>query len=359
MVRAAGKSPCIILFTKEQIFDLKRFCCSGPATTSTVLGVDKTFNLADLHATITVFKNLSLETKHTKEHPIFLGPILLHGNSDFSTFFAFFHHLAGELKTVGAYQQPIVGSDDEKSMRLAILKAFSESKRVNCTRHLKNNLKRYLQDKVGLNSQKRKIIVNQFFGTDGAVHADDEITCRYRIKKAKESILSINNKELLSYSLKLETMQEENFKAAFQSSNFSITMNWTNNNCESMNHVLKQKIDWKKCDLPTLVVKLHEVVQAQYNKVKRSLVGFGVFVLTTEFQKFFIVPEKWIKKSASKRQQLLNKFLTTPAMLNLLLTSSTNGAKHAITPKHGGRKPCQKKGHRTAKTTSYSKTSQC
>ena len=88
-----------------------------------------------------------------------------------------------------------------------------------------------------------------------------------------------------------------------------------------MNHVLKQKIDWKKCDLPTLVVKLHEVVQAQYNKVKRSLVGFGDFVLTTEFQKFFIAPEKWIKKSVSKRQQLLNKFLTTPAMLNPLLTS--------------------------------------
>ena len=95
------------------------------------------------------------------------------------------------------------------------------------------------------------------------------------------------------------------------------------------------------------------------NKVKRSLVGFGDFVLTTEFQKFFIAPEKWIKKSASKRQQLLNKFLTTPAMLNPLLTSSTNGARHAITPKHGGRKPCQRKRHRTAKTTSYSKTSQC
>ena len=113
VVRAAGKVPCIILYTKEQIFDLKRFCCSGPATKSTVLGVDKT--LADLHATITVFKNLSLETKHTKEHPIFLGPILLHGNSDFSTFFAFFHHLAGELKTVGAYQQPIVGRMTKKA----------------------------------------------------------------------------------------------------------------------------------------------------------------------------------------------------------------------------------------------------
>ena len=91
------------------------------------------------------------------------------------------------------------------------------------------------------------------------------------------------------------------------------------------------------------------ISDAHYNKVKRALVGFGDFVLTTEFQKFFMAPEKWMQKSASKRQQLLYKFLATPAMLIPLLTSSTNGARHAITPKHGGRKPCQKKRHRTAK----------
>ena len=44
VIRTNGKTPCIILYSDEQIADLKTFCCSG----LTVLGVDKTFNLCDM-----------------------------------------------------------------------------------------------------------------------------------------------------------------------------------------------------------------------------------------------------------------------------------------------------------------------
>ena len=79
---------------------------------STVIQVDKTFNLSQLHVTITAFKNLSVYEKVPGEHPIMLGPIFLHGNSDFDTFLLFFSHLYGALTVAGAKQQPIFGSDD-------------------------------------------------------------------------------------------------------------------------------------------------------------------------------------------------------------------------------------------------------
>ena len=60
---------------------------------STVIRVDKTFNLSQLHVTITAFKNLPVYEKVPGEHPIMLGPIFLHGNSDFDTFLLFFSHL--------------------------------------------------------------------------------------------------------------------------------------------------------------------------------------------------------------------------------------------------------------------------
>ena len=41
VIRTNGKTPCIILYSDEQIADLKTFCCSG----LTVLGVDKTRHL--------------------------------------------------------------------------------------------------------------------------------------------------------------------------------------------------------------------------------------------------------------------------------------------------------------------------
>ena len=103
---------------------------------STMIGVDKTFDLSQLHVTITAFKNVSVYRKVPGEHPIMLGPIFLQGNSDFDTFFLFFNHLYGVLTVAGAKQQPIFGSDDKKSLRMALTKAFPNSMRVNSTRYL-------------------------------------------------------------------------------------------------------------------------------------------------------------------------------------------------------------------------------
>ena len=85
--------PCIILYSDEQIADLKTFCCSG----LTVLGVDKTFNLCDMHVTVTSYKTLSVTKSTTKKPYIFLGPIYIHDNSDLETYCHLFHHLKVEL----------------------------------------------------------------------------------------------------------------------------------------------------------------------------------------------------------------------------------------------------------------------
>lgn len=48
----------IILYDENQILDLKRFCMSG----RTVMGIDKTYNLGKIFATVATFKNLSLNS---------------------------------------------------------------------------------------------------------------------------------------------------------------------------------------------------------------------------------------------------------------------------------------------------------
>lgn len=92
------KVPAIILYTENQLLDIKRFCCSAPLAHSTVLGVDKTFNLGDVHVTVCVFKHLAVTRRDTNDHPIFAGPFYLHGNSDFLSYNSFFSHLAGKLR---------------------------------------------------------------------------------------------------------------------------------------------------------------------------------------------------------------------------------------------------------------------
>ena len=143
-----GKVPCVILYTEDQIKDLGRFCCSHPNSKTTVLGFDKTFNLGEVHVTLCTFQHLAVTSNLTDEHPLFVGPIFLHGNSDFSTFFIYFSHLAGVLhKNVSS---PVLGTDDELAMRKAVRMAFPKSSLLSCTCHMKQNANVKLKDINGL-----------------------------------------------------------------------------------------------------------------------------------------------------------------------------------------------------------------
>ena len=65
-----SRVPYIVLHNDDQTADLRRFCCGGYTINKTVIGVDITFYLSDLHVTVTVYKNLSLLSR--RSGPVFL-----------------------------------------------------------------------------------------------------------------------------------------------------------------------------------------------------------------------------------------------------------------------------------------------
>ena len=96
VIRQNGKAPCVILYYDEQIHDLKLLCCTG----QTVLGVDKTFNLCDMHVTVPCYKQLTVVKEGTTELPLFIGAIFVHDNSDLDTYCNFFFNLKIKLNDV-------------------------------------------------------------------------------------------------------------------------------------------------------------------------------------------------------------------------------------------------------------------
>jgi hypothetical protein len=52
---------------------------------------------------------------------------------------------------------------------------------------------------------------------------------------------------------------------------------WTNNACESVNHVLKQRLKWQPKLVPDLVEDLRKLVRSQYNEADRALFSQGMF----------------------------------------------------------------------------------
>ena len=56
----------------------------------------------------------------------------------------------------------VIGTDEEKALVKALKSSFPESKLTLCTRHLGENFKRHLKNKVGMNEKLRKKLLMTF-----------------------------------------------------------------------------------------------------------------------------------------------------------------------------------------------------
>ena len=94
IIHNKDKVPSVICYTEEQIKDLKHFLKHAK---NQPIGIDRTFNLGSFYVTVLVYKNQRLFRKNSSEHPIFLGPVLLHKDATYKTYKTFLEHIATEL----------------------------------------------------------------------------------------------------------------------------------------------------------------------------------------------------------------------------------------------------------------------
>ena len=160
------------MYIDEQLQDIRRFCCSAPIGETTVLGVDKTFNLGQFHVTLTCLKNLSILRRDTNDHPIFLGPMYIHGSSKTSDYRVFFNHIYSALDN--SRSSPTVGSDDEKVLRNAIAQAWPQGHHIYCHRHLRTNGTECMLI-TSLSDQQKKPVLTAVFGDAGVTAANSRV----------------------------------------------------------------------------------------------------------------------------------------------------------------------------------------
>ena len=85
----AAPEPMCVLATDKQLNDLQCFCTDSP---SSVLSINPTFNLGPFYVTPMTYHNLLVKTERGN-HPIILGPILIHQTKTFQPF----HYFASTL----------------------------------------------------------------------------------------------------------------------------------------------------------------------------------------------------------------------------------------------------------------------
>ena len=86
----------VVLGLDEQFIQISRFC-NMASHESTVLRMDRTFDLSSMFATITVFKQLDLFRSRSSDQPIMLGPILLSTDATEETYKYFLTQIKWKL----------------------------------------------------------------------------------------------------------------------------------------------------------------------------------------------------------------------------------------------------------------------
>ena len=102
---------------------------------------------------------------------------------------------------------------------------------------------------------------------------------------------------------------------------------WTNNNCESANHILKQAVQWKGQCLVQLIDTLHSIVKGQYKDLKRAIInGLGNFHIIPPLQKRLCMDASvWERKTPEQQKTHYERLLTTPVLTADNVVVSSDG----------------------------------
>ena len=134
----------------------------------------------------------------------------------------------------------------------------------------------------------------------------------------------------------------------------AVRSNWTNNNCESLNAVLKRRTDRQQWNLGELVEKIYGVVVLQHEDLQRALLGKGNYFLEDAWKHHQRESSVWASKDKATRMGHFLAYLKDKkGRRSRKYVSSTDGSRQVPTP-NGARKPGQMKRKPAERTVTFS-----
>ena len=238
--------------TEGQLNDVVRFC-TNPGS-SCVFGIDPTFNLGKFYVTVTTFTYSHVVNKCTMKSPTFFGPMFVHTEQNYESYFSFFSTLL-KLEP-GLINIIAIGTDGEKAIVKALKAVFPDKViYLRCFIHMKDNIRRKLTEFL-LPENVREGMVKDLFGfqqgsiyiqgvLDATSSADfDERLLNVQIKwnEIESSIHPHKDPQVYNWIVKYEAeiMKSSMIACVRVSAGLgSPPVPYTTNRTESMNRVAK------------------------------------------------------------------------------------------------------------------------
>jgi ketol-acid reductoisomerase len=116
--------------------------------------------------------------------------------------------------------------------------------------------------------------LEEIFGDEGLINADDIVCFEIKCSEIEERAKALSSKFHRYFDNKLKQNLTNQWNEGVQRGHFD--KGWTNNNSESLNHVLKWAINWQSEPLLDLVNTLNEIIDTQFRDLLRALVYYTV-----------------------------------------------------------------------------------
>ena len=102
---------------------------------------------------------------------------------------------------------------------------------------------------------------------------------------------------------------------------------FTTNVSESINAMLKRKLDYKRSELPAFIDKVKELVNEQQKELERAVIGRGKYQLKQQYQYLQVAESKWFLMTPEQRKNHLSK------LQSMALKSTIEGDTLDLCPK--------------------------
>lgn len=129
--------------------------------------------------------------------------------------------------------------------------------------------------------------------------------------------------------------------------------NWTNNNAESINNILKLAVDWKPQGARELIEKIYTVTELHFLDYRSALHDDGNYRLTKAESQYRVADALWRCKSGAERKELFVNFLKDSKKRKRKYIESNDGKYTVVTKAQTkATKACQSKRPRNERASS-------
>lgn len=312
--------PIIFLATEQQLIDIERFCTNPEKFC--ILGVDCTFQIADYYYTFTTYRNLMLTTEKG-HHPVCIGPGILHKQkllTSYKTLPLLMTKYRRETTDVLVF-----GTDGEENLYNAMAEVFVNAKHLRCDIHLKDNVKRKLND-LDIGGIAASEIFFDIFGKGmGNVAEGGLVDCKSTeefdaaLEDAMKNWKSLheNGAKFCGYFLKEKADVIRNCCTADIRSMCGLGFPpkvYTQNASECMNRLVKAEDDSKygkkATGLPPAIERIRTEIRRQHQEQFLAVIDRGEYKLTDEFSHLGVEEKDFFRMSDPQKNALKKKFFS-------------------------------------------------